>query len=394
MECLVMSEPRSRALLARLVGFATVSRDSNLALIEFVRDYLQGLGVDCELIYNAERSKANLLASMGPQVAGGIVLSGHTDVVPVDGQAWTVEPFCLSEADGKLFGRGTADMKGYLASVLAAVPLFLASDLRRPVHLALSYDEEVGCLGVRSLLELLPQRIPAPALCLIGEPTELKPVLGHKGKLAMRCHVHGAACHSAYAPYGVNAIEQAARLIGRLGEIGATLAEPELQDSRFDPAYSTVQVGVIQGGTALNIVPADCRFDFEVRALPDFAPQAVVDELQHYAQTTLLPAMQAIKAETSIRFEQLSAYPGLATPADSAAARLIAQLCGSDAFSTVAFGTEGGLFDAAGIATVVCGPGSMEQGHKPDEFVSVEQLHACDRLMDRLAAWLSAPEEQ
>ncbi|QHD01535.1 acetylornithine deacetylase [Pseudomonas sp. S04] len=389
-----MSEPRSRALLARLVGFATVSRDSNLALIEFVRDYLQGLGVDCELIYNAERSKANLLASMGPQVAGGIVLSGHTDVVPVDGQAWTVEPFCMSEADGKLFGRGTADMKGYLASVLAAVPLFLASDLRRPVHLALSYDEEVGCLGVRSLLELLPQRIPAPALCLIGEPTELKPVLGHKGKLAMRCHVHGAACHSAYAPYGVNAIEQAARLIGRLGEIGATLAEPELQDSRFDPAYSTVQVGVIQGGTALNIVPADCRFDFEVRALPDFAPQAVVDELQHYAQTTLLPAMQAIKAETSIRFEQLSAYPGLATPADSAAARLIARLCGSDAFSTVAFGTEGGLFDAAGIATVVCGPGSMEQGHKPDEFVSVEQLHACDRLMDRLAAWLSAPEEQ
>ena len=389
-----MSEPRSRALLARLVGFATVSRDSNLALIEFVRDYLQGLGVDCELIYNAERSKANLLASMGPQVAGGIVLSGHTDVVPVDGQAWTVEPFCLSEADGKLFGRGTADMKGYLASVLAAVPQFLASDLRRPVHLALSYDEEVGCLGVRSLLELLPQRIPAPALCLIGEPTELKPVLGHKGKLAMRCHVHGAACHSAYAPSGVNAIEQAARLIGRLGEIGATLAEPELQDSRFDPAYSTVQVGVIQGGTALNIVPADCRFDFEVRALPDFAPQAVVDELQHYAQTTLLPAMQAIKAETSIRFEQLSAYPGLATPADSAAARLIAQLCGSDAFSTVAFGTEGGLFDAAGIATVVCGPGSMEQGHKPDEFVSVEQLHACDRLMDRLAAWLSAPEEQ
>ena len=389
-----MSEPRSRALLARLVGFATVSRDSNLALIEFVRDYLQGLGVDCELIYNAERSKANLLASMGPQVAGGIVLSGHTDVVPVDGQAWTVEPFCLSEADGKLYGRGTADMKGYLASVLAAVPVFLASDLRRPVHLALSYDEEVGCLGVRSLLELLPQRIPAPALCLIGEPTELKPVLGHKGKLAMRCHVHGAACHSAYAPYGVNAIEQAARLIGRLGEIGATLAAPDLQDPRFDPAYSTVQVGVIQGGTALNIVPADCRFDFEVRALPDFAPQAVVDQLQRYAQTTLLPAMQAIKPETSIRFEQLSAYPGLATPADSAAARLIAQLCGSDAFSTVAFGTEGGLFDQAGIATVVCGPGSMEQGHKPDEFVSVEQLHACDRLMDRLAAWLSAPEAQ
>ncbi|MGO4004028.1 acetylornithine deacetylase [Pseudomonas fluorescens] len=383
-----MSELRSRALLAKLVGFATVSRDSNLGLIEFVGDHLHSLGVACELIYNRERTKANLLASIGPAVAGGVVLSGHTDVVPVDGQAWTVEPFCLSEADGKLFGRGTADMKGFIASVLAAVPMFLAADLRRPVHLALSYDEEVGCLGVRSLLEILPQRIVAPALCLIGEPTELTPVLGHKGKLAMRCHVRGAACHSAYAPSGVNAIAQAARLIGRLDEIGATLAEPSLRDERFDPAYSTVQVGVIEGGTALNIVPADCRFDFEIRALPDFAPQAVVDELQQYAQSSLLPAMQAVQPDTSIQFEPLSAYPGLATSADSPAARLLAQLCGSDAFSTVAFGTEGGLFDQAGIPAVVCGPGSMEQGHKPDEFVSVEQMAACDRLMDRLADWL------
>jgi acetylornithine deacetylase len=392
MECPAMSELRSRAMLARLIGFATVSRDSNLELIEFVRDYLHELGVDCELIYNAERTKANLLATVGPCVAGGIVLSGHTDVVPVDGQAWTVEPFCLSEAHGKLYGRGSADMKGYLASVLAAVPMFLSSPLKRPVHLAFSYDEEVGCLGVRGLLEVLPQRIPAPALCLIGEPTELKPVLGHKGKLAMRCHVRGAACHSAYAPYGVNAIEQAARLIGRLGDIGGALARPPLHDKRFDPAFSTVQVGVIQGGTALNIVPADCRFDFEIRALPDFAPQVVVDELQDYAEQTLLPAMQAVDTDTGIRFEKISAYPGLATPADSAAARLIAQLCGSDEFSTVAFGTEGGLFDQAGIPSVVCGPGSMDQGHKPDEFVSVDQMAACDRLMDRLAAYLSESE--
>ena len=387
-----MSELRSRAMLARLIGFATVSRDSNLELIEFVRDYLHELGVDCELIYNAERTKANLLATVGPRVAGGIVLSGHTDVVPVDGQAWTFEPFSLSEASGKLYGRGTADMKGYLASVLAAVPMFLSSPLKRPVHLAFSFDEEVGCLGLRGLLEVLPQRIPAPALCLIGEPTELKPVLGHKGKLAMRCHVRGAACHSAYAPYGVNAIEQAARLIGRLGDIGATLARPTLHDKRFDPAFSTVQVGVIQGGTALNIVPADCRFDFEIRALPDFAPQVVVDELQDYAEQTLLPAMQAVDTDTAIRFEKISAYPGLATPVDSAAARLIAQLCGSDEFSTVAFGTEGGLFDQAGIPSVVCGPGSMDQGHKPDEFVSVVQMAACDRLMDRLAAYLSESE--
>ncbi|WP_434604796.1 acetylornithine deacetylase [Pseudomonas sp. Z4-7] len=388
-----MSELRSRALLAELVGFATVSRDSNLALIEFVGNYLQGLGVSSELIYNAERTKANLLASIGPSVPGGVVLSGHTDVVPVDGQAWTVDPFCLSEMDGKLFGRGTADMKGYLASMLAAVPTFLSSPLRRPLHLAFSYDEEVGCLGVRSLLEVLPQRIPQPALCLIGEPTELQPVLGHKGKLAMRCHVRGAPCHSAYAPYGVNAIEQAARLIGRLGEIGAELAEPSRHDGRFDPAYSTVQVGVIQGGTALNIVPADCRFDFEVRALPDFAPQGVVEKLQDYAEQALLPRMRAVSADTAIRFEHLSAYPGLATAPDSEAARLIARLCGSEAFGTVAFGTEGGLFDQAGIPTVVCGPGSMDQGHKPDEYVSVEQMAACDRLMDRLAIYLSEPND-
>ncbi|WP_025213382.1 acetylornithine deacetylase [Pseudomonas brassicacearum] len=388
-----MSELRSRAMLASLVGFATVSRDSNLALIEFVRDYLQGLGVACELIYNSERTKANLLASIGPAVSGGVVLSGHTDVVPVDGQAWTVDPFCLSEVDGKLFGRGTADMKGYLASVLAAVPTFLASPLRRPVHLAFSYDEEVGCLGVRSLLEVLPQRVPQPVLCLIGEPTQLQPVLGHKGKLAMRCHVKGAACHSAYAPYGVNAIEQAARLIGCLGEIGADLADPSLHDPRFDPAYSTVQVGVIQGGTVLNIVPADCRFDFEVRALPDFTPEAVVEQLQDYAEQVLLPPMRAVQGDTAIRFEQLSAYPGLATSPDSAAAQLIARLCGSAAFRTVAFGTEGGLFHQAGVPTVVCGPGSMEQGHKPDEYVSVEQMAACDRLMDRLASYLCDPND-
>ena len=386
-----MSELRSRALLAELVGFATVSRDSNLALIEFVRDYLHGLGVDSELIYNAERTKANLLASIGPSVPGGVVLSGHTDVVPVDGQAWTVDPFCLTERDGKWFGRGTADMKGYLASVLAAVPMFLSSPLRRPVHLAFSYDEEIGCLGVRSLLEVLPQRIAQPALCLIGEPTQLQPVLGHKGKLAMRCHVRGAACHSAYAPYGVNAIEQAARLMGRLGEIGAELAEPSRHDPRFDPAFSTVQVGVIQGGTALNIVPADCRFDFEVRALPDFDPHGVAEQLRAYAEQTLLPAMQAVASDTAIRFEALSAYPGLATSPESAAARLVARLCGSDAFSTVAFGTEGGLFHQAGVPTVVCGPGSMDQGHKPDEYVSVEQMAACDRLMDRLASHLCDP---
>ena len=386
-----MSEQSSRELLARLVGFATVSRDSNLELIGFIRDYLASHGVHSELIYNPERTKANLFASIGPEDRGGVVLSGHTDVVPVDGQAWSVAPFVLSEREGRLYGRGTADMKGFIASVLAAVPGLTRRRLRLPVHLAFSYDEEVGCLGVRPMLERMQQRPHKPLLCLIGEPTELRPVLGHKGKLAMRCQVRGAACHSAYAPYGVNAIEYAARLIGKLGEIGSRLAQPEHHDPRFDPPFSTVQTGTIQGGRALNIVPAECQFDFEVRTLPGYDAQAVVDQLQGYARDQLLPQMQAVQADTGIALQPLSAYPGLATAADSEAAELLALLSGSREFGTVAFGTEGGLFHQAGIPTVVCGPGSMDQGHKPDEFISLEQLHACDALLLRLGDWLEHP---
>lgn len=258
----------SRDVLKALVAFDTTSRESNLQLIEFVRDYLASCDVPCELIYNQQRSKANLFATIGPTDKPGIVLSGHTDVVPVDGQPWTVPPFELTERDGKVYGRGTADMKGYIACVLALVPSLVSTSLRLPVHIALSYDEEVGCLGVRSLLAELEQRPVKPMLCIIGEPTELKPVLGHKGKLAIRCDIHGHACHSAYAPLGVNAIEYAAELIGELGRIGTRLKAPEYHDVRFDPPFSTVQTGVIGGGKALNIVPADCRFDFEIRALP------------------------------------------------------------------------------------------------------------------------------
>lgn len=385
-----MSDATSLDLLERLVAFPTVSRDSNLALIGFIRDYLAGHGVASELFLNAEGTKANLFATLGPTDRGGVVLSGHTDVVPVDGQAWTRDPFRLSESEGRLYGRGTADMKGFIASVLAAVPAFLAQPLRLPVHLAFSYDEEVGCLGVRSLLDALAQRPNRPRLCLIGEPTELRPVLGHKGKLAMRCQVHGAACHSAYAPHGVNAIEYAARLIGHLGEIGEELARPEHHDPRFDPPYSTVQTGLIEGGRALNIVPAECRFDFEVRALPGFDAQQVATRLDRYAQAELVPRMQAVQPGTGIRFEPLGSYPGLATDAASEAAELVALISDSRDFGTVAFGTEGGLFHEAGIPTVVCGPGSMDQGHKPDEFVTLAQLEACDAMLLRLAEHLRA----
>ncbi|MBS7846388.1 acetylornithine deacetylase [Pseudomonas fluorescens] len=373
---------QSQALLRTLVGFDTTSRESNLQLIEFVHDYLASFGVASERIYNEDRSKANLFASIGPVQLPGIVLSGHTDVVPVDGQPWTVPPFELTARDGKLFGRGTADMKGYIACVLALVPALVEAPLRMPVHIALSYDEEVGCLGVRSLLKVLEQRPVKPMLCIIGEPTELKPVLGHKGKLAMRCDVHGEACHSAYAPYGVNAIEHAAELISELGRIGQQLRGT--QDARFDPPFSTVQTGVISGGKALNIVPADCRFDFEIRALPAQDPGEVADALKAYATQQVLPRMQVVSAQSAIHFTELSAYPGLVTDERSQAAELIAAFSGSREFGTVAFGTEGGLFDAVGIPTVVCGPGSMDQGHKPDEFVSVDQLAGCDAMLRRM----------
>ena len=379
----------SRTLLERLVAFDTTSRESNLALIDFVWHYLTDLGVNCELIHNAGRSKANLYARLGPAGSGGILLSGHSDVVPVDGQNWSVPPFALSERDGKLYGRGTADMKGFIACMLAAVPHFLAQPLAQPLHLAISYDEEVGCLGVRTLLDVLASRPEKPDLCLIGEPTELQPVLGHKGKLAVRCEVQGAACHSAYAPQGVNAIHYAAKLIHRLTAIGEVFAAPERQDTRFDPPFTTVQTGLIQGGRALNIVPAECTFDFEVRTLPQDDAQQVAEELERYAQRELLPQMRAVNSDTEIRFYPLSSYPGLYTAAQSAAAQLLAHLTGSEAFSTVAFGTEGGLFHQAGIPSVICGPGSMAQGHKPDEFITIEQLDACDAMLRRLAGWMS-----
>ncbi len=378
----------SRKLLEQLVAFNTTSRESNLALIEFVRRYLSELGVHCELIHNDTRSKANLYARLGPAGGGGVMLSGHSDVVPVDGQNWSVPPFALTERDGKLYGRGTADMKGFIACMLAAVPHFLARPLAQPLHLAISYDEEVGCLGVRSLLDVLSRCPEKPDICLIGEPTELQPVIGHKGKLSVRCEVQGAACHSAYAPQGVNAIEYAAKLIHHLTKTGQRLAAPERQDARFDPPFTTVQTGVIQGGRALNIVPAECLFDFEVRTLPQDDAQEVTRELEDYARHQLLPQMQAVDRNAAIRFHPLSGYPGLYTAAQSAAARLLAHLTGSEAFSTVAFGTEGGLFHQAGIASVICGPGSMAQGHKPDEFITVDQLDACDAMLRRLAAWM------
>lgn len=375
-----------RALLASLLAFDTTSRESNLALIDFIRDYLAQRGVASTLFYDGSGNKANLLARLGPPGDGGVLLSGHTDVVPVDGQRWTVPPFALTERDGRCYGRGSADMKGFIACVLASLDAFLAQPLRMPLHLAFSYDEEVGCLGVRSLVAHLKASPEKPALCIIGEPTEMQPVYGHKGKAAMRCEVRGRACHSAYAPSGVNAIEQAAKLIGHIVEMGETLRQT--RDARFDPPFSTLQVGTIQGGTALNIVPQDCQFDLELRTLPGADAAAVLEDIQAFAREQLQPAMQRQAPESGFRFQPLSGYPGLLTDPQSDVAQWLAQWSGSDAFSTVAFGTEGGLFDEIGIATLVCGPGSMAQGHKPDEFVSAGQLTRCMQMLGNLCDWL------
>ncbi|KFK94081.1 MULTISPECIES: acetylornithine deacetylase [unclassified Serratia (in: enterobacteria)] len=377
-----------RNILGQLLAFDTTSRESNLELIHFIQNYLVGLGVETQLFHDADARKANLYARTGPAGQGGVMLSGHTDVVPVDGQQWSMPPFALTHHNGRYYGRGSADMKGFLACVLASVPDFLAQPLRMPLHLAFSYDEEIGCLGVRSLVAHLQASKEKPAMCIVGEPTEMKPVYGHKGKLAMRCHVRGHACHSAYTPHGVNAIEYAARLINKLTSLGTQLVAT--QNPRFDPPYSTLQVGTIRGGAALNIVPQDCQFDFEIRHLPGVQVGAIIRELEQYAETELLPAMRQVAASSDIQLQPLSQYPGLLTDLQSDFAYWLAQWCSSDEFATVAFGTEGGLFDEAGVATLICGPGSMAQGHKPDEYVSVEQLERCMKMLTNLRIWMMA----
>ncbi|MGL4861485.1 MAG: acetylornithine deacetylase [Enterobacteriaceae bacterium] len=376
-----------RSILAKLLAFDTTSHLSNLELIHTIQDYLTTFGIASQLFYDDGKNKANLYARIGPAGDGGVMLSGHTDVVPVTGQAWSVPPFELTQQQDRYYGRGSADMKGFLACVLASVPQFMAQPLRIPLHLAFSYDEEVGCLGVRSLVEHLNACREKPAMCIVGEPTSMQPVYGHKGKLAMRCTVHGHPCHSAYAPEGVNAIEYAARLIHYLNtqqhRLGAT------QDNRFTPPYSTLQVGTIQGGTALNIVPQTCQFDFEIRHLPQLSPEAVIDDLRQFAEHELLPAMQAISANSAITFQPLSQYSGLLTEVQSDFAAWLLQWSGGHTWSTVAFGTEGGLFDQAGIATLICGPGSIEQAHKPDEYVAIAQLDSCMSMLDNLRQWMA-----
>ncbi len=376
--------PASIEMLRKLIEFPTVSRDSNLELIHFVRDLLRDLGAEFRLTYDDERSKANLFATLGPAGQPGIALSGHTDVVPVDGQAWNTDPFRLVENDGKLYGRGTADMKGFIAVVLALAPEFARRELKTPLHFAFSYDEEIGCIGVGRLIADLAQAGIKPASCIVGEPTLMRPVIAHKGKKGFRCSVRGHACHSAYAPQGVNAVEAAAEAVTYLKGMARRHRDKGPYDRSFDIAHTTVHTGVIRGGTALNIVPHECTFDFEFRHLPGDDPDALLAELRNYVATRLEPEMRALDADTGFSFTPLAVLPALDNRAESEIVGLAQELSGNRDIGKVSFGTEGSQFQAAGIPSVVCGPGSIEQAHKPDEFVAVEQLAQCERFMRRL----------
>ncbi len=375
-------------LIRTLVGFDTTSRDSNLALIHWVRDYLAGFGVASTLTFDDARKKANLFATLpaqdGNAVRGGIVLSGHTDVVPVDAQPWDTDPFCATQIGAKVHGRGITDMKSFSATGLAFVPEFLRRGLRQPVHFALSYDEEVGCIGVRRLIADIVARGIAPAGCIVGEPTGMQLVVAHKGKMSWRCRVRGFEAHSSLTPRGVNAVEIACALVAKLAEIARRFRDHGGKDSTYDVPYTTVHVGTIRGGTAINIVPRDCVFEFEARHLPFDNPETVLDEIRSFA-ATFVPAMHAIAPDTFIAFEPISTLPGLDTHDRSDIAALAHACSGDDTIGRVSFGTEASLFHAANIPAVICGPGHIEQAHQPNEWVSLEQLARCEAFMCGLA---------
>lgn len=378
-------------ILERLIAFDTRSSESNLPLIEYVRGALHGYGIESTLVHNASATKANLYATIGPRDRPGLCLSGHTDVVPAAGQPWTVPPFEMTRAGDRVLGRGVADMKGYLAIVLAMVPRFIDVSRQTPVHLAFSYDEEVGCLGVRGLLSQLAAAPVKPLACIIGEPTSMQVAVAHKGKRAYRCCVKGLAGHSSLTHLGVNAADFAAEFATYLRRTARHLRERGMHDAAFEPPYTTVHTGRISGGIALNVIPDHAEVEFEIRNLPGDDPGAVIDAGRAYTEQTLVPEMRAVHADSAIEWQPLIDYPPLADqPAAAWLKHLACTAAGNPQTRTVSFGTEGGLFQAIGVPTVVCGPGSIEQAHKADEYVTLAQLSQCLGFMDTLARRIAA----
>ncbi|PBC21331.1 MULTISPECIES: acetylornithine deacetylase [unclassified Mesorhizobium] len=379
-------------ILEKLIAFPTVSRDSNLDLIGYVTDLLATRGIACQIIRSADGHKANLFATIGPADAAGVMLSGHTDVVPIDGQDWTLPPFEMSARDGKLYGRGAADMKGFVACALAACLKASKMGLQTPLHLALSYDEEIGCIGVHSLIDMLRSAPHRPLLCIVGEPTNMQVATAHKGKLAARAICRGRESHSALAPLALNAIHLGCDFVSALRREQDRLASDGARDGDYDIPYTTVHVGKMHAGVALNIVPNLCQLDFEIRNVAADNPDQILDGLRAEA-ARIAAAASAIAPEAAIDIDITNTYPGLDTPANSQAVAFVKSLTGANDTIKVAFGTEGGLFSRdLGTPTIVCGPGSMAQGHRPDEFVSIEQMRRCDDMLDNLLRRLAGQQ--
>jgi acetylornithine deacetylase len=382
---------RGVAELGRLVAFDTTSRDSNLALIEYVEGLLGDLGVASRRISNADGSKANLLATIGPAVPGGVVLSGHTDVVPVDGQAWTSDPFAVVERDGRLYGRGTCDMKGFIALALAAAPEFARARLERPVHLALTYDEEIGCLGAPALIEAIGSSLPRPAAIVVGEPTDMVAVSGHKGVCSFRVKVTGHEAHSSLTHLGVSANMAAVRLMASLSALADRLTREAAPDSLFLPKGPTLTIGVINGGTALNILARRCVFGFDLRTPPGVDPLAILAPF--IAEAAAMDAeLKARFPDAGVELERRSLVPALAPDPDGAAEAFARRLAGDNGPArVVSYAAEAGQYQRAGYSVVICGPGSIDQAHQPDEYVEVAQMERGAAFMARLLEALAAP---
>ncbi|WP_031255753.1 acetylornithine deacetylase [Curvibacter lanceolatus] len=378
-----MISERALALAQTLVRMDTVSRNSNLELIHFVRDELQRLGVASRLTWNADKTKANLFATLGEGKPAGVILSGHTDTVPWDGQAWSLEPLSATVRDGRLYGRGSADMKAFIGIALAQAQHFLDSPAPFAIHLALSFDEEVGCLGVKELIADLRDAHIQPLACIVGEPTLMVPAIAHKGVYRYRCCVRGKEAHSSLTPRSVNAIEMAARLVGTLRDMAEGFERDEPRYTGFDVPYTTASVGQFHGGIADNVVPRDAEFRYEFRNLPTVDALALQSQVVAAARA-LEPGMQKVSPEAGFSFEPICEVPAFLGSADDAVTRLAQRLAGASGTTLVAFGTEAGLFKQAGIPTVVCGPGSIEQAHQPDEYVSLEQLGRCEQFLQGL----------
>ena len=373
-------------LLKTLVGFDTTSYNSNLELIEFIQSYLSSYNVESTLIHDESGKKANLYATIGRTDIGGVMLSGHTDVVPVEGQDWGANPFSLIESDDKFYGRGSADMKSFIALVLSRIPEMTSVELKKPIHLAFSYDEEIGCVGVKRMLDLLEHQPIKPSCCIIGEPTGMEVVIGHKGKHATRVKIRGLACHSGQSPFGVNAIDFASELIVYIRKLAHEKSQNGPFDKDYEVPYTTLHTGVVKGGgTALNIVPNFCQFDFEIRHLYEEDPQHLLDQIKDFARDHLETEMHLIDTDTGFDFETLATYPGLLTDPGIEFVTYIKGLLNNDAHSKVIFGSEGGLFQKRlGTPTLVCGPGNIDQAHKANEYISLDQLQKGGNFLDRL----------